>query len=131
PAAASEAGEIDLVAGVVHDERPDERASAVREEVQLLAEGVDRDLEILDDRIALVLILEGVLPGAGERVLRHVEHLADADGLVLAPGRITPPAIPACRRPCLTFSSPSSSSTAAPAAAPSRGRSRSRSPSPA
>ena len=40
---------------------PDHRALARGEQVQLLAQGVDRDLEVLDDRVGLVLLLEGVL----------------------------------------------------------------------
>ena len=38
------------------------RALAGGEEVQLLAQRVDRDLEVLDDRVGLVLVLERVLP---------------------------------------------------------------------
>ena len=40
---------------------PDHRALARGEEVQLLAQRVHRDLEVLDDRVGLVLLLEGVL----------------------------------------------------------------------
>jgi hypothetical protein len=46
---------------VVDDHRADQRPPLVGEEVKLLAESVDADLEILDDRIALVLLLERVL----------------------------------------------------------------------
>ena len=70
------------------DELPDDESAAVREEVQLLAQRVDADLEVLDDRVALALVLERVLARAVERVLRHVEHLTDADGLALVDERL-------------------------------------------
>ena len=48
------------------------------EQVQLLAQRVERDLEVLDDRVRLVLLLEGVLPRVADGVLGDVVEVADA-----------------------------------------------------
>ena len=80
-----------LIAGVVHDlflltiksRRFAKRCSSSRE-------SVDRHFEILDDGIALVLVFEGGLARAGKRVLRHVEHLTNADRLPLADEGLAP-----------------------------------------
>ena len=57
------------------------RALARGEEVQLLAQGVQGDLEVLDDRVGLVLLLERVLAGVADGVLGDVVEVADAGGL--------------------------------------------------
>jgi hypothetical protein len=50
---------------------------------ELLAEALERDLEILDDRVALLLRGEGLLAGALDRVLEQVVETSDARGLLL------------------------------------------------
>ena len=70
-----------IVAGVADGDRADHRALARGEEVQLLAQRVHRDLEVLDDGVGLVLLLERVLLRVADRVLGDVVEVADAGGL--------------------------------------------------
>jgi hypothetical protein len=46
--------------------------------MQLFAQGVDADFEVLDDGVALHLIVEGVFAVPLDRVFGHVEKIADA-----------------------------------------------------
>src|SRR5690606_21448710 len=54
---------------------------AVGEEVELLAQRVERDLQVLDDGVGLVLLLEGIDLRVPQRVLGHVVEVTDARGL--------------------------------------------------
>ncbi len=81
PAARAHAPQVDGVARVADGDGADHGALARGEEVQLLAQRVERHLEVLDDGIRLVLLLEGVLLGVADGVLGDVVEVADAGGL--------------------------------------------------
>ena len=81
PAARAHAAQVDGVAGVGDRDGAHHRALARGEQVQLLAQGVEGDLEVLDDRVGLVLLLEGVLARVADGVLGDVVEVADAGGL--------------------------------------------------
>jgi hypothetical protein len=81
PPARTHPGKIDLVTRVHDHHGPDHAPLLVGEKVELLAQGVEADLEILDDRIAFDLVVEGVLAASFDGVLGHVEKVADARGL--------------------------------------------------
>ena len=80
-AAGAHAGAVDLVAAIDDDEVPDHVAFDFRGQVQFLAEAVQQDLHVLDDRVTFALVLEGGLLGAFHVVLEHVEHLPQAGRL--------------------------------------------------
>ena len=82
-AARAHAAAVDLVAVVGERDGADHRAAVLGVEVQLFADRVEQHFEVFDDRVALVLIVEGVFLGAFDRVLEHVEQTPEARGLAL------------------------------------------------
>ena len=81
-AAGAHAGAVDRVAGVDDRDLADHGPAAVGEDVQLFAQGVHRHLEVLDDRVGLALVVEGLLAlRALDGVLGHVVNLSDAGAL--------------------------------------------------
>ena len=82
-AARSHAGAVDLVARIDERDRPHHAAAVAGIDMELFAEALERDLEILDDRVALLLRGEGFLAGALDRVLEEVVQPSDAGGLLL------------------------------------------------
>ncbi len=51
--------------------------------MQLFTQGGQGDFQVFDDRVALILIVEGLFVRAGNRMLGEVIHPADAGGLAL------------------------------------------------
>jgi hypothetical protein len=80
--AAAHAPAVDLVARIHQGDVAHHGAGLLGEDVQLLAQGPQRHLKVLQDAVALVLVSEGLLLGAGHRVQPLVEHATEAQGLV-------------------------------------------------
>ena len=74
---------VDLVARVDERDRADHAAAVTRIDVEFFAEALQRDLEVLNDRVALLLRGEGLLAGALDRVLEEVVKTSDTRGLLL------------------------------------------------
>src|SRR5262249_9136866 len=67
---------VDAVAVVPEHDRADDAPGVLRPHVELFAERGQRHLEVLDQRVRLVLVVEGVLVGVLHRVLGAVVDLA-------------------------------------------------------
>ncbi len=81
-AAGAHLAAVDLVAGVDDRDVADHRARLLGEDVQLLAQGAERDLQVLEDRVRLLLVVEGLLLRAGDGVQALVVHATKAERLV-------------------------------------------------
>src|SRR6185503_10329724 len=75
-AALAQARAVHPVAVVAEDDRPHDAARVLRAHVELLAQRGEGHLEILDERVGLVLVVEGVLVRALHGVLGSVVDLA-------------------------------------------------------
>jgi len=73
---------VDLVAGVHDRDVADHGAGLLGEDVQLFAQRPQRHFQVLQDRVGLLLAVEGLLLGAGDGVQGRVVHAAEAERLV-------------------------------------------------
>ena len=87
-AAGTHSRAIDFVAAVDERDRADHAAAVRGVDVQLLAQAVERHLQIFDDRVALALIVERLFLGPFDRVLEQVEQTSDAGRLSLVDQRL-------------------------------------------
>ncbi len=72
---------VQHIPAVNERDRPGQVATLVSKNVQLFTQGVERDLQVLDDRVRLDLVVEGLLPCSGHVVLGQVVQLTDGGGL--------------------------------------------------
>ena len=81
-AALAQARAVHPVAVVDEHQRPHDAAGVLGAHVELLAQGGQRDLEVLDERVGFVLAVERVLVRVLHRVLGAVVDLAERGGQI-------------------------------------------------